>query len=711
MILLRSTQFALATVALVCLPSLHGQGKGDSKDWPAYGGSPSSTHYSSLTQINRDNVKNLEKAWVFDTGDATPGGDVEWESTPIKIGDTLYLISPKVRLFALDAATGKQKWVFDPNSGGKVLGSIPNRGISYWTDGKGDERIFVSLRQYLYAVNAKTGKLIPAFGNQGRIDLRDGLGHEGQGLSVALSTPGTVYKDLLICGSLVAEALPAYPGDIRAFDVRTGKIRWQFHTIPHPGEFGYDTWPKDAWKYSGAANTWSGQSVDVERGIVYIPLGSAASDFYGADRAGNDLFSDALVALDANTGKRIWHFQTVHHDIWDRDLNAPPTLVTLHKDGKTIDAVAQATKSGYVFVFDRATGRPVYPIEEKPYPSSDIPGEWSSPTQPLPTAPPPFSRQRMDEKDVTQRTPQAHEEALARFRKLRSNGQFIPPSLEGTIVFPGLQGGQEWGGPAFDPQTGYLYLNSNELAWVVRLVKRPPVGASASGKSLYQANCAQCHQADRTGTPPDVPSLIGVDQRFTEDEVRHIILEGNGRMPAFSTLNEAENKAIANYVLIGRDDLVTTTSSTPAPAYQHAGYLQFLDTEGYPAITPPWGQLTAIDLNRGTIVWQEPFGEYPELAAKGVAYTGSQNYGGGIVTAGGLLFIGATIFDRKFHAFDKTTGKLLWETTLPAAGNATPAMYEASGRQMIVIAAGGGKSPKDAPGGSYVAFALPVGSR
>jgi quinoprotein glucose dehydrogenase len=704
------SSFQLATIATCFIPAIQAQDNGAAKDWPAYGGGPTSIHYSTLAQINRDNVKNLQVAWTFDTGDVTPGVQTELEATPIKIGDTLYLISPKVRLFALDAATGKQKWVFDPSGGGKVIGSTRNRGITYWTDGKGDERIFVSLRQYLYAVNARTGKPIPDFGDQGRIDLREGLRHEGEALAVALSTPGIVFKDMLICGSIVAEQLPAYPGDIRAFDVRTGRIRWQFHTIPHPGELGYDTWPKDAWKYTGAANDWAGLSLDVERGIVFVPLGSASSDYYGADRPGNDLFANSLLALDANTGNRIWHFQTVHHDIWDRDLNAPPVLVTLHKDGKTIDAVAQTTKSGYVFVFDRATGRPVYPIAEKPYPASDIPGEWTSPTQPLPVAPPPFARQRVDEKDLTNRTPKAHEEALAWFHKIRSNGQFIPGSLQGTIVFPGLDGGQEWGGPSFDPETGYLYVNTNEMPWVVQIVKHPPPSASASGKSLYQANCAQCHKADRTGAPPEFPSLVGVDQRYTDGEIAQIIHGGNGRMPAFNSLNDQELTAIANYVLTGKDDLIASTSASHAPAYQIAGYPEFLDSEGYPAITPPWGQLSAIDLNRGTILWQVPLGEYPALAAKGLANTGSENYGGGIVTAGGLFFIAATNYDRKFHAFDKTTGKLLWETTLPAAGNATPAMYEADGRQFIVIAAGGGKS-KDPSGGKYVAFALPAKSQ
>jgi len=686
---------------------LHAQDHGAIQDWPAYGGGSGATHYSKLSQINRDNVKNLKVAWTFDTGDVPEGAHAELEATPIKIGETLYLISPKVRLFALDAATGKQKWVFDPSEGRKVIGSTRNRGISYWTDGKGDERIFVSMRQYLYAVDARTGKLIESFGDKGKVDLRVGLGHEGEGLAVALSTPGMVYKDLLICGSIVAEQLPAYPGDIRAFDVRTGKIRWQFHTIPHPGEFGYDTWPKDAWKYTGAANDWAGLSIDTERGIAFVPLGSAASDFYGADRPGNNLFSDSLVALDANTGKRIWHFQTVHHDIWDRDPNSQPVLVTLHKDGKTIDAVAQTTKSGYVFLFDRAMGKPVYPIVEKKYPASDVPGEWTSPTQPLPAAPPPFARQRVDEKDLTTRTPKAHEEALAWFRKIKSDGQFIPGSLQGTIIFPGLDGGQEWGGPAFDPETGYLYVNTNEMAWVAKIVKPPATAAKVSGKSLYEANCAQCHKADRTGTPPDVPSLIGVEQRYTDGEIEQIIRGGNGRMPAFPNLGDSELDSIAKYLVSGKDDLVAAAnSSLPKAAYQLAGYTKFVDSEGYPAITPPWGQLSAIDLNNGKIVWQIPFGEYPDLAAKGMTNTGSENYGGGIVTAGGLFFIGATDFDKKFRVFDKTTGELLWETTLPASGNATPAMYEADGRQFIVIAAGGGKS-KDPSAGKYVAFALP----
>jgi quinoprotein glucose dehydrogenase len=512
---------------------------------------------------------------------------------------------------------------------------------------------------------------------------------------------------MLICGSMIAEQLPAFPGDIRAFDVHTGKIRWQFHTIPHPGEFGYETWPRDAWKYSGAANDWAGLSIDVKRGIAFVPLGSASPDFYGGDRAGDNLFANSLVALDANTGKRLWHYQFVHHDIWDRDLNAPPTLVTIKRDGKVIDAVAQTTKTGHVFVFDRVSGKPVFPIEEKPYPKSPIPGEVTSPTQPLPLAPPPFARQRMTEQDVTNRTPEAHDAVLNRFKTLLSDGQFMPETLEGTLLFPGSDGGQEWGGPAFDPETGLLYTNANEMAFIVKVVKRPPLSESNSGKGLFVANCAACHMGDLSGDPPNVPALTKLDQRLTNREVVSIIRGGNGRMPAFPRLNPLELNALAEYILKGNDDIVSARSPQSQQEYMLGSSTRFLDPDGYPAITPPWGSLTAIDLNKGTFAWRIPFGEYPELAAKGMKNTGSENYGGGVLTAGGLFFIGATNYDKKFHAFDKRTGELLWETTLPFAGNATPSVYEVNGKEYVVIAAGGGKSVHDVSGGEYVAFALP----
>jgi quinoprotein glucose dehydrogenase len=694
----------IAVALMVGQSAVAQQDTGASKDWTAIAGGPASLHYSKLNQITRENVKNLQVAWTFDTGDGDNRTD--FESTPLEADGAIYLIGRRGQLFALDAATGKQLWALDPNAGKKTGGNTRNRGISYWTDGK-EKRLFLTVKQYLYAVDAKAGKVIDSFGSHGKVDLSLGLGHDGEGLFAGMSSPGTVYKDMLICGSWVAEQLPALPGDIRAFDVHTGKIRWQFHTIPHPGEPGYETWPKDAYKYTGAANDWSGLTIDSKRGMVFVPLGTASSDFYGADRVGDDLYGNSLVALDANTGKRIWHYQTVHHDIWDRDLNSPPALVTVHREGKAIEAVAQTTKSGYTFVFDRDTGKPVFPIEEKSYPASDIPGEVTAKTQPLPLSPPPFARQNLSEQDLTTRTPEAHADALARFKQYRGGGPFIPGSEQGTFLFPGMDGGQEWGGPAYDPETGLFYTNANEMAWVFSVVKHPPYNPVSSGKQLYENNCATCHKSDRTGTP-EIPSLVGIEQRYSARDMPAMIRSGQGRMPAFRNLSADEVAAISAYLLSGKDNVV----QSPAPDPSMAGYTlgihtRFLDSDGYPAITPPWGSLTAIDLNKGTIAWRIPFGEYPELAEKGMKNTGSENYGGAVVTAGGVLFIGATLYDNKFHAFDKSTGKLLWETTLPAAGSATPAVYEAGGRQFVVIGAGGIHNRTGKATTSYVAFSLP----
>jgi quinoprotein glucose dehydrogenase len=687
-----------------------------SSDW-VYAGGVESLRYSGLAQITRDNVKQLRVAWTFDTGDAYPGS--EMQCNPIIVDGVFYATTPKVNVVALDAVTGEMRWRFDPHQGRKVLGKMRNRGLNYWKDPNGqDARVFVAVRQFLYALDARTGKPVPSFGTNGRIDLRDGLGREPKEM-VSLTTPGVVYKDLLIIGSIISETLPAAPGDIRAIDVRTGAVRWTFHTIPHAGEYGAETWPQDAWTYIGAANDWAGLSLDQQRGLVFIPTGSAAYDFYGANRAGDNLFANSLLVLKADTGERVWHFQTVHHDIWDRDLPATPALVTLTRDGHPIDAVAQVTKSGYVLVFDRTTGKPLFPIEERRVPASDVEGEVTAPTQPFPLRPEPFARQRLTADMLTTRTPEAHAQALARFKTFRSDGQFVPPSREGTIIFPGFDGGAEWGGPAFDRDTGILYVNANEMAWILRMVPAPapPSSASASisGKTLYLRECVSCHKADFTGGPPEFPSLVGVSDRYTNGEIATLLAQGSGRMPSFARLGPESLSALVHYVTTGQDTRVAATkpaqpqaSSSPRPAMKWLsdGYNKFLDADGYPAVQPPWGTLNAIDLNAGTILWKKPFGEYPALVAKGLTNTGSENYGGPIATAGGLLFIGATSFDKKFHAFDKKTGELLWETTLPAAGNATPATYAVGGRQFVVIAAGGGKSP-DPPGGTYVAFALP----
>jgi quinoprotein glucose dehydrogenase len=671
-----------------------------SHDWPAYGGGPAGIRYSNLKQIDRTNVHLLAVAWNYDTADGA--GDPQTQ--PILVDGVLYGVTPRHKAIALDGATGKLLWMFDSG----LAGRGPNRSVVYWTDGR-ETRIFLAVESYLYALDAHTGKLLQQFGEAGRIDLRQGLGRDPEKQSIVLTSPGVIYKDLLIVGGRTPEALPSPTGDIRAFDVRTGKLRWSFHTIPRPGEYGYDTWPKDAWTYTGSANNWAGMAVDRERGIVYVPTGSAASDFYGADRVGDDLFANTLLALKADTGERVWHFQGVRHDIWDRDFPSPPCLVTVKHEGKTVDAVAQASKQGWVYLFDRSTGKPLFPIEYRPYPASGVPGEVAAQTQPLPTLPPPFARQQLTEDLLTIRTPAAHDWAVEQFRKFRSGGQFVPLSVgRETVVFPGFDGGAEWGGQAFDPETGWFYVNANDLAWTGALAE---TNGGNSARRIYQTNCANCHGDDRKGAPPQIPALTGMGGKKSVQEIAAVMRQGAGRMPSFPNLSPADATAVAHYVLEGENkELAGVPAAGAAARYRFTGYHRFLDPDGYPAVKPPWGTLSAIDLNTGAQAWKVPLGEYPALAAQGVKDTGSENYGGPIVTAGGLVFIAATNFDRKFRAFDKATGALLWETTLPFAGNATPITYELGGRQYVAIYATGGKAGPGGPaGGAYVAYALPGG--
>ena len=650
--------------------------------------------YTTLKQITPANVTKLTKAWEYDTNDAFPGSEIQCR--PVFSNGVLYATTPKGRLVAIDAATGTEKWSFNPNPPNQRNNKFRNRGITLYKNGT-TERVFYGVRQFIYAVDGKTGKLAFTF------DLREGLGRPPQTLSVTNTTPGVIFNDLLILGTLVSEDLPSAPGFIRAWDVNTGKLRWTFHTIPQPGEFGYDTWPKGAHEITGGANSWAGMTLDAKRGIVYVPTGSASYDFYGSNRIGDNLFANCLLALNAATGERKWHHQFVKHDVWDRDLPTAPVLVTLKRNGKPIDAVAQATKSGFVFVFDRDTGNPIFDIVERDVPASDIPGEQLAKRQGLPVAPPPFARQQVTEAILSHRTPGTFAAVAEQFAKLKTGPQFTPPSMEGTLIFPGFDGGAEWGGQAFDPETGLFYVNANEMAWVLKIIPRP--GGSADGKALYLKNCASCHREDLAGTPPEFPTLINIGKKLSTDDLGAIIRNGAGRMPAYSNLSRLELRAIVNYVATGANEKVAATNQSlnPQLPYTMDGYNKFLDPDGYPAIAPPWGTLSAIDLNKGTIAWQIPLGEHPKLNQPD---TGSENYGGPIVTASGLVFIAATNFDNKFRAFDKKTGKLLWQTELPAAGNATPEVYEWQGRQYIVIACGGGKS--GAPSGSkYLAFALP----
>ncbi len=676
------------------------------RDWSVYHGGPEGMHYSRLDQINRENVSKLKLAWRYDTGDEFK--ESEMECNPIIVGRTMYVTSPTLRVLALDATTGKLLWSFNALEGRKIEWKVRNRGVTYWDDGD-DGRIFVAALERLYALDAKTGKPIATFGKDGFIDLREGLGRDPETLSVSSTSPGIIYKDLLIMGSIVPEDLPAAPGDIRAYDARTGKQRWIFHTIPHPGEPGYDTWPKEAWKYIGGANDWTGLTLDEKRGLVFAATGSAAFDFYGANRLGDNLFANCVLALDAATGKLRWYFQGVKHDVWDRDFPAPPSLVSVQRNGREIDAVAQITKSGFVFVLDRATGKPLFPVEYRKVPPSDIDGEKLAATQVFPVEPAPFARQQLTEDLLTNRTPAAHAAVLAALKKLRSGPQFTPPSREGTIIFPGFDGGGEWGAPAFDPETRLLYINANEMAWILRLVPRPRLGKKTTGRELYLNRCASCHRPDLKGTPPEFPSLVAIGSKIRQPNIEKIIEGGVGRMPAFDSIGEKAIRAIASYLSTGENSPVDLPAGPPSPIdlkYQIDGYNKFLDPDGYPAVKPPWGTLNALNLDTGKYAWQIPFGEFPELAAKGVPTTGSENYGGPIVTSNGLLFIAATVHDNKLRAFDKATGKVLWETTLPVPGNATPALYEVDGKEYVVIGAGGGKCGA-ASGGSYLAYALP----
>lgn len=667
-------------------------------NWPSIGGTAGNSHYSALSQINRSNVHSLREVWRYDTGQS--GG---LETTPIVIDGVLYACTPTQQVIALDAATGKLLWKFDSD----IKGTQPVRGLTYWTDGK-EKRIFAGIMNFVYALNAGSGAPISSFGKNGRIDLREHLGRPPKSQSISLTSPGVIYRNLLIVGGRHPESPPSPPGDVRAYDVRTGALRWSFHTIPHPGEFGYNTWPGDAWKSAGAANNWAGMAVDRKRGIVYVPTGSAVPDFYGATRHGDNLFADTLLALDAATGKRIWHFQGVHHDLWDRDFPAPPILLQVASDGHAEPAIAQTTKQGYLFLFDRVSGKPLFPVENRSYPPSDTPGEAASRTQPYPLHPEPFALQSVSEDTLTSRTPAAHAWAVKRLREIRHEGQFVPLSVgKDTLVAPSFEGGAEWGGPAVDPASNVLYINANNYASIGALAVSK---GGSPGRRTYLNRCAACHGQDRGGTAVAVP-LLAIGRKLTPEQIAATIHSGKGRMPAMPVDGD-ELTNLLTYLATdkeaGAGKTATGSGHDRITQYTMTGYRRFVDPDGYPATAPPWGTLNALDMKTGAYLWRIPLGQYPELVAQGTADTGSENYGGPVVTAGGLLFIAATNFDHKIRAFDKTTGKLLWEWTLPFAGNATPAVYAVHGKQFVVIAAGGsGMNPRGPLGGVYVAFALP----
>ncbi|PMD95867.1 pyrrolo-quinoline quinone [Siphonobacter sp. BAB-5405] len=676
----------------------------DYSEWNTYGGHADASRYSSLTQITPENVSKLQLAWEYHTGQ--PG---QMQCQPIAINGTLYFTTANINVVAVAGATGKERWRTDLSDywKGENAWAGTNRGVTYWKEGE-EQRIFVSAGPNLFCLDARTGKPVESFGSQGKIDLQEDLDYDQKSFFIVSNTPGIIYKDVIIMGMRLSEGLDAAPGHVRAYDVRTGKRRWIFHTIPKPGEFGYDTWQdKRKLPFIGGVNNWAGMSLDEKRGIVYVPTGSATYDFYGGYRKGKNLFANCILALDAATGKRIWHYQTVHHDLWDRDLPANPNLVTFQKDGQLVEAVAQITKHGFVFVLDRATGKPVYPIPEKSVPmASELAGEQTWPTQPMPSWPEPFMRQAFHEKDIIDLSNEHHTEILQRFRTLKNgaNTMWEPPSRQGGILFPGFDGGGEWGGAAFDPESQYLYVNANEMPWTVTMVENKPTGNA--GQQLYASNCANCHGLDRKGNG-SIPAIDQVEAKYKPSDLATLLKTGRGSMPSFNHLSESNRSELVAFLLKKGSEKKEVEAKTSAltPPYLMTGYSRFTTKDGYPGIKPPWGTLNAIDLNTGKIAWKVPLGEYAALKVKGIPATGTENYGGPAVTAGGVLFIAATK-DEKFRAFDKKTGRLLWETSLPAAGYATPCVYQVDGKQYVVIAAGGNKVGTK-PGDSYLAFALP----
>lgn len=682
---------------------------GSGVDWYEYQGGPDRNQYSTLDQITRENVGELEVAWEYHTGDT---GQVQ--TNPIVVNDTLYGMTATVHPFALNAATGEEYWRHE-GEGADELNS--NRGLVYWKDESGS-RVLYTHGEWLYALHTSTGEPVESFGDNGRVSLKAGLDEDAGDKMVMSTTPGTVYKDKIIMPLRVSEGVGAADGHIQAFNIKTGEIEWVFHTIPKPGELGYETWPRDAHSDPdiGGANNWAGMSVDRKRGMVFVPTGSAAYDFYGGNRKGANLFANTLLALNAETGERIWHFQFVHHDILDRDLPAPPNLITVTHNGEKIDAVAQITKQGYVFLFDRETGEPLFSIEERAVPPSHIPDEEAWPTQPFPAKPEPYARQTLTENDISPYA-ENREELIETFRTSRFEGPFTPLSVEGTIIFPGLDGGGEWGGAAADPE-GVLYVNSNQMGWLISLgpaMDEEELAGLSLGVRTYVQYCTACHRSDRSGSPDSgYPSLRDLDDRLEKEVVEKVIKNGRNMMPAFgSQLSEEEIEALTAFLydeeekteVQDRSKTETQAGDIPEVSYQISGYTRFLDSNGNHAISPPWGTLNAIDMNTGEYLWKVTLGDHKEIRDEADPLTGSENYGGPVVTASGLLFIAGTK-DGMFRVFDKTNGELLWETELPASAFATPSTYEVNGKQYVVVACGGTKL--GTPGGdSYIAFALP----
>lgn len=717
---LRSPLMLLGIVILVfgisgCRQEVVEKAESPYSNWSSYAGSSDGAQFSKLDQVDVSNVQQLKVAWSYSTGD-----DNRYFFAPLVVGDRAYVLAKDYSIIALNAATGIELWVYKPEGSERAM---TTRGINFWESSDGrEQRLFFSSDHYLRALDARTGKLIEDFGKSGSVNLKEGLGRDPKSFSLVQShSPGRVFEDLLILGSATNEGYGSAPGDVRAFDVRTGNRVWTFHTIPHPGEFGYDTWPTEAWKTVGGANVWTEFALDEKRGIVYLPVASAKYNFYGADREGANLFSNCLVALDARSGQRLWHFQFVHHDIWDYDPATSPKLLTIDRDGEAVDVVAQATKQGFLFVFDRVTGEPIWPIEERKVPmGTELPGETLWATQPFPTAPVPFARQSFTADDLNPYLPEEEMAALrTQLENARNEGLFTPPSFRETIQMPGNNGGSNWGGGAVDPRSGRLYIVSKDHPAILKLgpdpsqVAPPPRDSMSRGRYFYDTHCYACHSVATDENPLAVSPLVGVADRLSDEQILNVIRQGQGPMPGFPSIADSDAQLLLEFL----KDPAAFPRTIGGDGKQLDGNARFTSgfglartSHGLPIIGPPWTTLTAYDLNRGEIEWQRPIGDVPELAAKGIRNTGSAfQKMGPVVTAGGLIFVGCR--DGFVRALSSEDGSTVWEAEVGVAMEGIPAVYKVGGRQYILFCASAQKGltreTEVAIEGRYVAFALP----